>query len=285
MRAPDGYRLGEAFDRDRTGTFHRGIQVKLNRPVTIKLLREELKGDERARAIFLEERVVTASLEHANILLTLGVGEVGGLPYFVTESIAEPTLEDALSGEELPSETAAVAIAIGIAKALEYLARRDLICKNVSPRNILLPRPLVPKLLTFRNVRSTAEAPRFRGAQVQSGAYCAPELVRSDLGPVTIKANVYALGGILYHLLAGVPPVEGGSGEAREAHAAGRVRPLKEVRPFLRDRAHSVVASLMSHDPAQRPDAGGAVALLEAYANDPLVTRPLKTRRKRRRQR
>jgi serine/threonine-protein kinase len=283
MKAPEGFQLGAAFAEDRTGTFYRGIQSRLNRPVTIKAFREELKEDESARALFLEERQLVAGLEHPNLLLTLGMGEVDGVPWFVTESIAEPTLLDALGGEELPSETTAVAIAIGIGKALDYLARKDLIYKNLAPPHVLLPRPASPKLLTFRHVRSIAEAARFRSAPVQSGAYCAPELVRKDLGPVTIQANVYALGGILYHLLAGMPPVEGHSAEARAANAEGRLRPLKDARPFLRDRAYVTVGRLLSHDPAVRPGPAEAVAILEEYAQDPLVTHPLKTRRRRRR--
>ncbi len=283
MRAPEGFQLGAAVGEDRTGTLYPGVQSKLNRPVTVKALREELKGDEKARALFLEERQLVLGLEHPNILLTLNIGETEGLPYFVTESIAEPTLADALGADELPSETTAVGIAIGIARALEYLAGKDLIYKNLAPGNVLLPRPVAPKLLTFRLVRSIAEAPRFRAAPVQSGAYCAPELVRKDLGPVTIKANVYALGGILYHLLAGAPPVAPGSADVREAHASGRLRPLKEARPFLRDRAYVTVGRLLSHDPAVRPDPKEAVAILEEYVQDPLVTHPLKTRRKRHR--
>jgi len=283
MRAPEGFRIGAAFAEDRTGTLYRAVQAKLNRPVTVKTLRAELAGDEKARRLFLEECRLVAGLEHPNLLLTLHVGEVDGLPYFVTESIAEPTLDDALSRQELPSETTAVAIATGIAKALDYLAQRDLIYKNLRPSHILLPRPTAPKLLTFRHVRSIAEAPRFRATPVQTGAYCAPELVRKDLGPVTIKANVYALGGIFYQLLAGVPPVEGTSAEARAANAAGRIRPLKDARSFLRDRAYVAVGRLLSHDPAVRPDPAEAVAILEEYANDPLVAHPLRTRRKRRR--
>jgi serine/threonine-protein kinase len=283
MRVLDGFRIGPAFDEDRTGTLHEAVQTRLNRPVTLKILSEDLRDDAKARELFLEERGIVAGLEHGNVLLTLAVGEVDGLPYFVTESIAEATLEDALQADELPSETSAVAIAIGIAKALEYLARRGLIYKNLRPGNVLLPRPAAPKLLTFRNVRSVAEAARFRAAPVQSGAYCAPELVRKDVGPVTIKANVYALGGILYELLAGVPPVEGTSAEQRAAHAAGRLRPLKDARPFLRDRAYVTVGRLLSHDQAVRPEPAEAVAMLEEYANDPLVTHPLRTRRKRRR--
>ncbi len=283
MEAPEGFQLGAVFAEDRTGTLYRGIQSKLNRPVTVKALRDELREDAAARALFLEERQLVATLEHPNLLLTLNTGEVDGQPYFVTESIAEPTLAATLEAEELPSETTAVRIAIGIARALDYLAQRDLIYKNLSPPHVLLPRPVAPKLLTFRHVRSIAEAPRFRTAPVQSGAYCAPELVRKDLGPVTVRANVYALGGILYHLLGGAPPVEGASAEARAAHAEGRLRPLKDVRPFLRDRAYVTVGRLLSHDPAVRPDPAEAVAMLEEYLEDPLVTHPLKTRRKKRR--
>jgi serine/threonine-protein kinase len=283
MQPPDGYRLGALLGRDRTGTLYRAVQVKLNRPVTIKLLRADQAGDPRTRALFLEERALVAGLEHPNLLLTIAVGEAGDVPFYVTDPISEPTLEDALGGEELLSETAALLIAHGIARAVHHLAARTLVYKNLHPRNILLPRPTVPKLLTFRNVRNLAEAHLFRSSQVQSGAYCAPELVRADLGPVTTKANVYALGCILYRMLAGALPVEGDSAEQRAAHAAGRVRPLKDVRPFLRDRAQATVASLMAHHPDARPDAEQAIALIEAYMNDPLVARPLRTRRKRRR--
>jgi serine/threonine-protein kinase len=283
VKAPEGFQLGAPFAEDRTGTLYRALQTKLNRPVTLKILREDLVDDEEAHDVFLEERQIVAGLEHPHLLLTLGTGEVEGVPYFFTESIPDTTLAEALAADELPSEPTSIAIVIGIAKALAYLSRHALIYKNLQPRNILLPRPAVPKLLTFRHVRSVSEAERFRAAPVQSGAYCAPELVRKDLGAVTIKANIYALGGILYHLLAGVPPVEGASAEAREAHAAGRVKPLKDVKPFLRDRAYATVGRFLSRDPAARPDPAEAVRVLEEWVQDPLITHPLKTRRKRRR--
>jgi len=163
---------------------------------------------------------------------------------------------------------------------LDYLAGRGLIYKNVRPENILLPRPAAPKLVTFRYVRRIEEAASFQGANVQTGLYCAPELTRTDRGKVTTKANVYALGALLYHMLAGTAPVAGNSSEARQAHASGDVVPLKECRPYLRDRAYAVVNRLMAHDPRQRADTAAAVALLAAYENDPLVANPLRTKRR-----
>lgn len=283
MNAPAGYELGSAYAKDRTGILYHAVQLKLDRPVTIKALRSDLKDDARARRLFLDERDVVMGLEHRNLLLTIDVGEIDGRPYFITESTHEPTLAEALRAGEPLRELRTVNIALGLARAIHYLDQRRLIYKNVRPQNVLLPRPGAPKLLTFRYVRRIEEAKSFRGANVQSGAYCAPELVRDDLGPVTIKANLYALGALLYQMLAGEPPVAGPSAEARAAHAAGDVPPLKEKRPHVRQRAHTIVNRLLSHDPGRRPDPGSAVALLEAYRNDPLLTRPLKPRRKRRR--
>jgi serine/threonine-protein kinase len=285
VRAPDGYELGSAYAQDKTGTYYRAVQLKLDRPVTLKILREDLRGNPRARRFFEEESRLVAGLEHPNLLLTINTGQIDGIPYFVTESTAEPTLAEALQrGEPMP-ETRAVAIALGVARALLYLHERKLIYKNIRQHNVLLPRPATPKLVTFRYVRTLAEAQSFRGANVQSGSYCAPELVRDDLGPVTVKANVYALGALLYRMLAGAPPVEGTSAEARAAHARGDIIPLKQRRPYLRDRAHATVSRLMRHDPRRRADPAGALTLLEAYQSDPLVARPLvkKPRRRRRR--
>jgi serine/threonine-protein kinase len=280
---PPGYEVGDAFAQDKTGVLYRAVQTRLDRPVTLKILKAEYVDNERAQRLFLEERDLVTGLEHPNVLLTIDVGETEGRPWFVTESTAEPRLNEAVRGGEPLQELRAVRIALGIARGLDYLGNRGLIYKNVRPENILLPRPAAPKLITFRYVRRIDEAAAFQGAKVQSGHYCAPELTRSDLGAVSTKANVYALGALLYGLLAGVPPVEGRSAEARRAHAEGDIVPLKERRAFLRDRAYAVVGRLLAHDPSQRADTAAAVALLAAYERDPLVANPLRKKRRKRR--
>jgi len=284
-RELDGYELGDAFAQDKTGVLYRALQTRLDRPVTFKILKPQFVDNARARALFLDERDLLAGVEHANVLLTIDVGEWEGPLWFVTESIAEPRLSESFRAGEALEERRAVRIALGIARGLDYLGERGLIYKNVRPENILLPRPAAPKLITFRNVRRIEEAASFQGAKVQTGLYCAPELVRTDLGKVTTKANVYALGALLYRMLAGTAPVEGSSAEAREAHARGEVVPLKERRPYLRDRAYAVVNRLLAHEPRQRADLAAAVALLAAYENDPLVANPLRKKRRTRRRR
>lgn len=285
MKAPEGYELGSAYAKDITGVYFRAVQLKLDRPVTLKVFRWDLRDKTRAKRVFLDERALVTSLEHPNLLLAMDTGTVDGLPYFITESTAEPNLAEALKAKEPIVETRAVAIALSIARGLHYLATHDLIYKNLAPKNVLLPRPAHAKLITFRNIKRIEDAGSLAGAKVQSGQYCAPELTRDDLGDVTPKVNVYALGALLYQMLAGVLPVEGKSAEARDAHAAGDVVPLRERRPYLRDRAYTVVSQLMRHDPARRADTAAAVALIEAYAKDPLVANPIKSRKKRRRRR
>jgi len=285
LSAPDGYELGDAFAQDKTGVLYRAVQTRLDGPVTLKILKQAYVENERARALFLEERVLLSGLEQPNVLLTMDVGEWDNRPWFVTESIAEPRLNETFRSGEPLEERRAVRIALGIARGLDYVAGRGLIYKNVRPENILLPRPAAAKLITFRNVRRIEEARSFQGANVQSGLYCAPELTRSDLGNVTTKANVYALGSLLYRMLAGVPPVLGNSAEARQAHAIRDIVPLKESRPYLRDRAYAVINRLMAHEPRQRADTAAAVALLAAYENDPLVANPLRKKRRTRRRR
>jgi serine/threonine-protein kinase len=283
VRAPDGYELGSAYAKDRTGIFFRAVQVALDRPVTIKALREELLDKPRARRIFEEERSLVASLEHPGLLLAIDTGEVEGIPYFVTESTAEPTLQEALKGGEPLEELRSVSIALRLARALDHLAAKKIIYKNLAPRHILLPRPAAPKLITFRHIKPLSEAHTFLRANVQSGAYCAPELMRDDLGPVSGKVNIYALGSLLYQMLAGSPPHDGPSAEARLAHAEGRIEPLRKRRPYLRDRAYTVVDRLMEREPERRADSAEAVDLCEAWSKDPLMRSPPTSRKRRRR--
>ncbi len=285
MTAPPGYELGPAYAKDVTGIFYRGIQLSLDRAVTIKMLRDKTTKKDAVFNHFVKEISIATSLEHANLLLAVDSGVMNGRPYLVTEPTSEPTLADALEPEEPLAEMRAVHIALGIAHAIRHLESKRFIYKNLRPKNILLPRPAAPKLLTFRYVKPFDEARAFRRANVQSAGYCAPELVRIDLGPVSPRANVYALGAILYHMLAGTPAIEGASSEVRRMHARGKVPPLRETRPYMRERAYTTVSRLMTYDPAKRPDPSAAVALLDAYANDPLLGKTITSRKKRRRRR
>ncbi|MEE8106638.1 MAG: protein kinase [Planctomycetota bacterium] len=285
MTAPPGYDLGPAYAEDATGVFYKAVQVSLARPVTVKMLREGTAKDDPAFAHFVKEIAVVTSLEHANLLLAVDSGAMRGMPYLVTESTIEPTLLKALRDREPLAEPRAVRIALGIAHAIRHLESKHFIYKNLNAKHVLLPRPAAPKLTTFRLVKPISEAAVFRRSNVQSANYCAPELVRDDLGPVTNRANVYALGALLYHMLSGLPPADGLEGDVRELHADGEIPPLKTLRPYLRDRAHTVVGKLMARDPAARPDPGTAVALLEAYANDPLLNKSITKKKRRRRRR
>ncbi len=271
MTAPPGYELGPAYAKDVTGIFYRAVQLSLDRAVTIKMLRDETIKTDAIFNHFVKEISIATSLEHANLLLAVDSGVLNGRPYLVTEPTAEPTLAKALEPNEPLTEMRAVQIALGIGHALRHLEGKRFIYKNLRPQNVLLPRPAAPKLLTFRYVKPIDEAQAFRRANVQSAGYCAPELVRGDLGPVSARANVYALGAILYQMLAGAPPIEGESAEVRRMHARGKVPPLRETRPYMRERAYTCVSRLMTYDPAKRPDPAAAIALLEAYAKDPLL--------------
>ena len=68
-----------------------------------------------------------------------------------------------------------------------------------------------------------------------------------------------------------------------DEHAKGEIEPLRERRPFMRDRAYTLVGQLMCHAPKRRADTAAAVALLDAYARDPLVANPPVASRRRRR--
>jgi len=285
MTAPPGYDLGPVYAEDATGIFYKAVQLSLARPVTVKMLRDGTEKDDPTLAHFVKEISVVTSLEHVNLLLAVDSGTIRGLPYLVTESTIEPTLLKALRDHEPLEEPRAVRIALGIAHAIRHLESKNFIYKNLNAKHVLLPRPASPKLTTFRQVKPIAEAAAFRRSNVQSANYCAPELVRDDLGPVTARANVYALGALLYHMFSGRPPADDMEGDVRELHARGEIPPLKTLRPYLRDRAHTVVGNLMAQDPADRPDPAAAVALLEAYVNDPLLSTSITKKKRRRRRR
>ncbi len=274
-----GYCVQRVLGTDATGIYVDALQEALDRPVTIKFMHRD--GDAAVRQQFEQEVHLCTKLKHPSLLSAIDSGEVDHRPYLVTESIRLPTLAHELKGGQLIEEKRAVTLALHLARALQYLDSGRLIYRNLQPAYVLLP-DQAPRLLTYRQIRRAREADGLRAQKSQNAAYCAPELVAAELGKASIKANVYALGALLYQMLAGKPPLEGPDASVRTAHAHALVPPLRTRRPGAPERAERLVSRLMTPDPEARPSPTEAVTLLEAYLNDPFVRSPLRSRKTRR---
>ncbi|MCH8939386.1 MAG: serine/threonine protein kinase, partial [Gemmatimonadetes bacterium] len=180
--------------------------LKHDRSVAVKVLRPELAavlGAER----FLNEIRVTANLQHPHIVQLYDSGEADGDLYYVMPFIDGESLRGKLNRENQLSIDEAVAITRAVAEALDYAHRRDVIHRDIKPENIMLLEgtPLVADFgiaLAISNV--AGERITATGLSLGTPSYMSPEQATGDR-QLTAQSDVYALGSVLYEMLAGDP--------------------------------------------------------------------------------
>ena len=190
--------------------------IRHDRRVALKLLRPELAailGGER----FLAEIRTTANLQHPHILPLHDSGEVDGLVYYVMPFVDGESLRDRLNRErQLPVEEA-IRITREVASALDYAHRRGVVHRDIKPENILLHdgQALVADFGIALAASKTEGSTRITetGMSLGTPQYMAPEQAMGDRD-VTPKADVYALGCVLYEMLVGEPPFAGPTPQA-----------------------------------------------------------------------
>ncbi|HKB03565.1 MAG TPA: serine/threonine-protein kinase [Gemmataceae bacterium] len=213
------YDLYEELGRGGMGVVYRARQVDLNRVVAVKMLRggSLARGEDAAR--FRREAEAAARLQHPNIVQIFEVGEFDGAPFLSLEFVGGGSLEDELGRSHrqgLPAitPTAAALLVETLARATQYAHEQGVIHRDLKPANVLLAgeeSSRIPKITDF-GLATIAEG---TGSETKTGAvlgtpsYMAPEQAAGDRAAVGPRADVYALGGILYRLLAGRPPFEG----------------------------------------------------------------------------
>ncbi|GDX80815.1 hypothetical protein LBMAG42_26260 [Deltaproteobacteria bacterium] len=176
----------------------------------LKLLRIEIPGiTER----LVQEGQVQAALRHPNVVAVTDVILIGGKPGLVMEYIAGPTLEQWLRNHQ-PTLEEAEAIFLGILAGVTRAHRIGLVHRDLKPGNVLLEETddgFIPKVADFGLAKVLVEqGGTFRtrsGVPMGTPAYMAPEQVR-DAANVDQRADIFALGAILYELVCGVPPFD-----------------------------------------------------------------------------
>ncbi|MDQ7005719.1 MAG: protein kinase [Acidobacteriota bacterium] len=231
-------------------------QTSLGRKVAVKILREELLGQEQMVQLFEQEARVLARLNHANVVQVIDRGASPQGPYFVMEYIEGRTLQDMLSRSTV-SRDRALSILLQATRGLAYAHRNGVVHRDVKPANILVSRTGQVKLSDFgiAAVKAAAggegedETEGGRRTALGTRAFMAPEQRVSfdDVGP---EADVYSLGVILHRILTGkLPPGPG-------RRAPGTMIP---------DRLVPIVEKALAASPGRRyPDAG---AFREALVN------------------
>jgi eukaryotic-like serine/threonine-protein kinase len=205
-----GYEIRGLLGRGGMGVVYRALQTRANRPVALKMILGEGQGRPDHMERFRIEAESVARLRHPNVVQIYEVGEVQGLPYFSLELLEGGTLADRLGGLPMPPRPAAELLAT-LARAVQAAHVAGIVHRDLKPQNILFDRDGVPKVTDFGLAKrlDVEDGPTVTADIMGTPAYMAPEQALGKNHQVGPRADVYALGAILYAMLTGRPPLQG----------------------------------------------------------------------------
>ncbi|HMF82304.1 MAG TPA: protein kinase, partial [Acidimicrobiia bacterium] len=196
------YRLDRELARGGMATVWVAEDPLLSRRVAVKLLLPQLAVDDALRVRFRNEAIAAAKLTHPGIVATYDTGDDDGTAYIVMELVEGTTLRRVIDERERLPVRDAVDISSQVADALEHAHRQGLVHRDIKPANVLVQPDGRVKVTDFGIAKAAGGDDLTRtGTVVGTARYLAPEQVNGH--PVDGRADVYALGLILYEMLAG----------------------------------------------------------------------------------
>ncbi len=251
------YRLGSRIAAGGMGEVWRGMDLVLDRPVAVKLLRAEYAQHAETLARFKAEARHAAALSHPAIARVYDYGEEGDerAPFLVMELVNGPSLTQVLASGPLgPARVLDVVAQVAAGLAAAHAA--GVMHRDIKPGNLLVDPDGRVKITDFGIASAAGSAPLTRtGTVLGTPAYLAPErLAGASAGPAS---DLYALGMVAYQCLAGALPFTGTAVEVALAH---HDRPLPPLPPAVPRQVAALVENLTAKDPAARPGSACGVA-------------------------
>ena len=224
----------------------------LERQVAVKLLHEQYAGDEDAVERFRREATSVAQLAHTNVVTVIDRGEDGRRQFIVFELVDGPNLKEVVRARGPLPVAEALGYGIQAGRALGFAHAQGLVHRDVKPQNILVAADAHVKVTDFGIARALELDGLTRtGTVLGTSEYVAPEQARGELvGPPT---DIYALGVVLFELLAGEPPYTGDSFvEIALRHVNDPVPSVRARRPDVPWRVDTAIARALAKNPADR---------------------------------
>jgi serine/threonine protein kinase len=201
------YRLEALLGEGGMGRVYEAIDVRLQRRVALKVMKESLLGTPQMRQRFIREAQANAAIRHDNVVTIYDVGEQDGRLFLASELLRGATLDQVLDAGRVFAPRQAAQLAIGLASGLEAAHAAGVVHRDIKPANIWLEAESDrPKLLDFGLALRTGPAdPLGRpGAVAGTPHYLSPE--QSQDLPIDARSDLYQLGVVLFRLLSGRLP-------------------------------------------------------------------------------
>jgi len=248
------YAIDRELGRGGMATVYLAEDVKHHRQVAVKVLHPEL-GEVLGKERFLREIETAARLSHPHILPLHDSGEIDGFLFFVMPLAEDESLRDRLDREkQLPIEDA-LRIAREVADALSYAHSHGVVHRDIKPENILLSsgHAVVADFGIARAV-SAAGGDKLTetGMAVGTPSYMSPEQAAGE-EDVDGRSDLYALGCLLYEMLAGQAPFTGPTAESViHQHMTAEAPAITSIRPAVPADVAGVIQRAMAKTPADR---------------------------------
>jgi tRNA A-37 threonylcarbamoyl transferase component Bud32 len=264
----DKYRIGVKIGSGGFGTVYRGEHILLHHPVAIKVFRPAV-GHEGAESLerFRLEGISACRVNHPNAVTVLDFDvSAGSLAYLVMELLEGRSLAQQLRAEGKLTQSRAAEIACCVCDALTHAHAAGIVHRDIKPSNVFLHGTngeQTVKVIDFGIAKLTdesqvpgAETTTLSGMFLGTPAYMAPERVFNQ--PYDGRADVYAVGVMIYEMVAGQLPFEhtaGGHLSLMRMHAVEKPLALTRVAPDTHPKLEVAVASAMRKEPEERPTA------------------------------
>ncbi len=271
---------------------YKGYHARLRREVAIKVILSQIADKEGFKARFEREAQLIASLQHPNIVAVYDFGDIGHITYLVMQYVGGGTLRDQLRGGHALDPRQAILYCQEMARALHHAHLRGIVHRDVKPQNMLVAATDRNQLLLsdfgiaklydnrnevtmlgitggeLRNDPSLTSADQIVG----TADYMSPEQINGK--PVDARTDVYALGIVLYQMLAGEVPFHSTTIQGLLfQHVYTPPRPIREVNPYVPEILEQITAKAIAKAPVDRFQSAEAMAQALESANQFVTNR------------
>ncbi len=251
------YKVTGLIGEGRVSRVYRAQHTRLDRAYAIKVLRPELAFDAQLRERFRREAQVVSELPSPNLVQIVDFNEIDGLPYQVMELLTGETLAQRLqkSGKlPLPQVERVVEQLVA---ALSTVHQAGIVHRNLQPSSIFLHQAPeggeVVKLIGFGVSKAPRADPLTGDAIVGTPLYMSPEQARAS-ATVDMRSDIYSLAAVVFEMLSGEPPFEGGTtAEVLQRIVQQPPRLIRGRLPHFSPAFDGILQMAMAKDPARRP--------------------------------